>query len=151
MKLALHMIESRAQDEKVKLLADIKSEDIEIIADRRAVMQMILNLLSNSVKFTKENGQITLKCRENNETIDITIIDNGIGIPANKLANITNPFEQVECSYTREYEGSGLGLSITKELAEAHGGRIHIESTLGAGTTVTIRLPYKACPKNTQS
>lgn len=143
-KLALHMMESRALDENVKLFADVKGEDLEIIADRRAVMQMILNLLSNSVKFTKEDGKVTLKCSENSDYIDIAIIDNGIGIPANKLANITKPFEQVECSYTREYEGSGLGLSITKELAEAHGGNLHIESELDVGTTVTIRLPYKA-------
>ncbi|NQZ13525.1 MAG: PAS domain-containing protein [Alphaproteobacteria bacterium] len=143
-KLALHMMESRALDENVKLFADVKGEDLEIIADRRAVMQMILNLLSNSVKFTKEDGKVTLKCSEESDYIDIAIIDNGIGIPANKLMNITKPFEQVECSYTREYEGSGLGLSITKELAEAHGGNLYIESELDVGTTVTIRLPYQA-------
>jgi signal transduction histidine kinase len=113
------------------------------VADRRAIMQMVLNLLSNAVKFTKENGTITLSCTPEQDVIVIKVQDTGIGIPANKLANITMPFEQVECSYTREYEGSGLGLAITKELAEAHSGSLEIESELDVGTTVTIRIPYK--------
>ncbi|MAZ75871.1 MAG: PAS domain-containing sensor histidine kinase [Micavibrio sp.] len=144
MKMALHMVESRALDQNVKLQSNIKNENLEIIADRRAIMQMILNLLSNAVKFTKESGTITLSCIEEKSDIIISVQDTGIGIPANKLANITMPFEQVECSYTREYEGSGLGLAITKELAEAHGGSLDIQSKLDVGTTVTIRIPYKA-------
>lgn len=143
-KLALHMIESRALDQNIKISTDIKNEQLEIIADRRAVMQMILNLLSNAVKFSKENGKITVSCIEQKNNVLIKVKDNGIGIPANKLANITNPFEQVECSYTREHEGSGLGLAITKELSESHGGELKIESKLDIGTTVTIVLPYKA-------
>lgn len=144
MKMALHMVESRALDQNVKLSSNIKNENLEIVADRRAIMQMILNLLSNAVKFTKKDGKITLACTEENGDVVISVKDTGIGIPANKLANITMPFEQVECSYTREYEGSGLGLSITKELAESHGGHLDVQSELDVGTTVTICVPYKA-------
>jgi len=143
-KLALHMIESRALDSNLKLICDIQNEGLEIVADRRAVMQMILNLLSNAVKFSKQNGQIILSCCDFTKGISIKVSDEGIGIPANKLANITQPFEQVGCSYTREHEGSGLGLAITKELAQAHGGSLKIESTLDVGTIVTIHLPHKA-------
>lgn len=143
MKMALHMVESRAADQKVKMVSDFNNDTLEIVADRRAIMQMVLNLLSNAVKFTKESGTITLSCLQEKDFLIIKVQDTGIGIPANKLANITMPFEQVECSYTREYEGSGLGLAITKELAEAHNGSLEIQSELDVGTTVTIRVPYK--------
>ena len=109
----------------------------------------MLNLLSNAVKFSNEDGKITVECEEHENDIAIKIIDNGIGIPANKLATITNPFEQVSSSYARDHEGSGLGLAITKELAELHGGTLSIESTIDVGTTVTVRLPLKP-PAETQ-
>ena len=79
-----------------------------------------------------------------NGFVSLAIKDHGIGIPAHKLPTITNPFEQAANQYSRNHEGSGLGLSITKELAELHGGSLHIESTLNVGTTVTIRLPIDA-------
>lgn len=144
LKLALHMMESRASDESVCIQSVLPNEKLEVTGDRRAIMQMALNLLSNAVKFTKAGDNITLECKEGKDFFTLNVIDTGIGIPANKLANITKPFEQVECSYTREHDGSGLGLAITKELAEAHGGSLDIESTLGEGTTVSIKLPYKA-------
>ena len=99
------------------------------------------------MKFSKENGTIDIQCHARENYIALKVIDNGIGIPANKLATITRPFEQVSSSYAREHEGSGLGLAITKELAELHGGTLFIESKLGEGTTVTIRLPYEASAK----
>ena len=114
---------------------------MQIVADRRALMQMILNLLSNAVKFSHKEGVINLELLQQKAHVIITVQDEGIGIPANQLANITMPFEQAETDYTREYEGSGLGLAITKELAEIHGGSLHIESIVDSGTTVKIRLP----------
>ena len=107
-------------------------------------MQIVLNLLSNAVKFSHQNGAVEVECAAKDDHILIRVKDNGIGIPANKLKTITNPFEQAANQYTRSHEGSGLGLSITKELAELHGGGIHIESTVNVGTTVTIRLPMNA-------
>lgn len=143
MRMAAHMMEGRALDADIKINIDISNEELNITADRRAVMQMILNLLSNAVKFSKHSSKITMRLIEHSDTISLRVEDEGIGIPANKLANITMPFEQAESDYTREYEGSGLGLAITKDLAEIHGGSIQIDSTINVGTTVIIRLPYE--------
>ena len=142
-RLAVHMMEGRALDQNIKININAENEDLKVIADRRAVMQMILNLLSNAVKFSKTDGNVDISLLEREKYYSIKVKDHGIGIPANKLANITMPFEQAETHYTREYEGTGLGLAITKELAEIHGGSLHIESSVDIGTTVTIRLPYE--------
>lgn len=141
--LAVHMMEGRALDADIKIKIVSSNENLKVVADRRAVMQMILNLLSNAVKFSKHGGKILIEMQERDTYASIKVVDNGIGIPANKLANITMPFEQAENDYTRQYEGTGLGLAITKELAEIHGGNLFIESTIDVGTTVTIRLPYQ--------
>ena len=146
-RMAVHMIEGRAVEQGIRVTAKIPDENIKIVADRRAVMQIVLNLLSNAVKFSHQNGTVEVECAVKADHILIRVKDNGIGIPAHKLSTITNPFEQAANQYTRSHEGSGLGLSITKELAELHGGGIHIESTLNVGTTVTIRLPVNASPR----
>ena len=140
-RLAVHMMEGRAMDQGIKIAVKIPDETLKIVADRRAVMQIMLNLLSNAVKFSHQNGRIEAECAAQNGSVTIRVKDQGIGIPAHKLPTITNPFEQAANQYTRGHEGSGLGLSITKELAELHGGAIHIDSTVNVGTTVTIRLP----------
>lgn len=142
-RLAMHMMEGRAMDAGIKLSVRM-AEDVHIIADRRAIMQITLNLLSNAVKFSHQNGRVEIECVQRDGFIALRVKDNGIGIPANKLKTITNPFEQAANQYSRGHEGSGLGLSITKELAELHGGSIHIESQVDVGTTVTIRLPADA-------
>ena len=142
--LSVHMMEGRAVESGVKITTNATDDDsIKIIADRRAILQILLNLLSNAVKFSKESGLINIECQSDNNTITLKITDNGIGIPANKLATITNPFEQVSSSYARDHEGSGLGLAITKELAELHGGNLKIESKIELGTTVTVTLPFE--------
>lgn len=145
--LANHMMEGRAGEANVQVIANIpEGQELKVVADRRGVLQILLNLLSNAVKFTKENGRVEVTCEGDNKGIILKVSDNGIGIPANKLATITNPFEQVSSSYARDHEGSGLGLAITKELIELHQGSLNIESTVGEGTTVTVKIPYK--PEN---
>lgn len=143
-RLAVHMMEGRAMDQGIKIAVKVQDETMKIVADRRAVMQITLNLLSNAVKFSHPNGLVEAECAFQNGSVLIRVKDHGIGIPANKLPTITNPFEQAANQYTRGHEGSGLGLSITKELAELHGGGIHIESAVNVGTSVTIRLPVDA-------
>jgi two-component system cell cycle sensor histidine kinase PleC len=143
-KLAIHMVESRAAEKGIKIMAALPEDDFTIIADRRAVIQITLNLLSNAVKFSHPNAQVEVDCKKGQDHISLRVRDHGIGIPANKLKTITNPFEQAANQYTRSHEGTGLGLSITKELAELHGGAIHLESVVEVGTTVTIRLPIDA-------
>ncbi len=142
-RLAVHMVEGRAMDTGIKLHVTLP-DDFHIVADRRGVMQIMLNLLSNAVKFSHPNSKVEVECVPHEAHVSIRVKDHGIGIPANKLPTITNPFEQAANQYTRSHEGSGLGLSITKELAELHGGSIHIESAVNVGTTVTIRLPFDA-------
>ncbi|PZQ48248.1 MAG: PAS domain-containing sensor histidine kinase [Micavibrio aeruginosavorus] len=146
-RLAVHMVEGRAMDQGIKIKIHVPADDIHIVADRRAVTQMILNLLSNAVKFSHRDGIVDIEAVVQHGHLSLRVKDHGIGIPANKLPTITNPFEQAANQYTRSHEGSGLGLSITKELAELHGGGIHIESTVNVGTTVTIRLPLTAIQK----
>ena len=143
-RLAVHMMEGRATEAKIRVSIDMANEDLQIIADRRAVMQVLLNLLSNAVKFTDAGGSVRVDCMERDDYVLIKVTDTGIGIPANKLKNVTRPFEQAASHYTRKHEGTGLGLAITKELIELHGGTLHIESTVGIGTAVSVRLPYNA-------
>ena len=143
-RLAIHMVEGRANEAGITTAIEITNEALQVVADRRALMQILLNLLSNAVKFTEPGGAVRVECLERGDYVSIKIHDTGIGIPANQLKNITRPFEQVSSHYTRKHEGTGLGLAITKELIELHGGSMHLDSTVGIGTIVTIRLPYNA-------
>lgn len=143
MRLAIHMVEGRAHDEQVRLIADDIPDDLHIEADRRALMQVVLNLLSNAVKFTRAGGQVEVRCVEEPHGIAIVVADTGVGIPKDKLQMVTLPFEQVSSEFTRNHEGSGLGLAITKELIEMHGGRLDIASEVDVGTTVSVSLPEK--------
>lgn len=143
-RLALHMMEGRAVDQSIRLNATFTREDRTIVADRRAVTQILLNVLSNAVKFSRPGGMVDVSCLERDDFCIIRVQDTGIGIPAHKIDVVTKPFEQVSSHYTRQHEGTGLGLAITKELVERHGGTLKIESTLNVGTTVTVRLPFDA-------
>lgn len=144
-KLAVHMMEGRALESGVRISTEkLEDESMNIIADRRAFMQIILNVLSNAVKFSKDGGNIWVDMTERPEHLSIKIRDEGVGIPANKLHCVLRPFEQASSSYSRDHEGSGLGLAITKELVEMHGGSLALESQVDEGTTVIIRIPYDA-------
>ena len=143
LQLSIHMMEGRAYESGVKMTFDQSfSKDLNIIADRRAILQIMLNLLSNAIKFTPKDGKIQISALQRDNHLVIKVSDNGCGIPAHKLASVTQPFEQVSSSYARNHEGSGLGLAISKELTEMQSGGLFIESTVDEGTTVTIRLPY---------
>ena len=148
-RLVLHMMEGRAHEGQVRLICDDIAEDIQIMADRRALMQIMLNLMSNAVKFTDENGTVEVRCGKTPGGAFITVRDTGIGIPEDKIHTVTMPFEQVDSELTRKHEGTGLGLAITKELVELHGGALEIDSVVGVGTTVTVLLPEKLAPAKT--
>ena len=139
--LAVHMVETRAHESGVKLIADKLPDSLDINADRRAVMQVLLNLLSNAVKFTPEGGKVEISCKLHRENVIITVEDTGVGIPKDKIELVTLPFEQVSSAMTRGHEGSGLGLAITKDLVELHKGSIEIESEVNSGTKVTVIIP----------
>jgi two-component system cell cycle sensor histidine kinase PleC len=144
LRLAAHMIEGRALDAQVKIISEIpEDQDLDVTGDRRAVMQVVLNILSNAVKFTEPGGEVRLSQHYDGESISVRIQDTGIGIPPSKLRYVTEPFEQAANHFTRNHEGSGLGLAITKELIELHGGHLTIESTVGVGTIVTFQIPLE--------
>ncbi len=116
----------------------------EITADRQRIEQVILNILSNAIKYTPDGGKIDIKLTQIPKNfLRIEIADNGIGIPDDDIGHLFERFYRVEKSRTQDAGGTGLGLAIAKELVEAHGGRISVKSTLGEGTTVTIDLPVE--------
>ena len=117
-----------------------------ITADRERIEQVIVNVLSNSVKYTPVGGKIDVSVRCADEKISFRVQDNGIGIPEEDLDRIFERFYRVEKSRTSEMGGTGLGLAIARELIEAHGGDIRIESRLGEGTAVTVTLPILCNP-----
>lgn len=117
-----------------------------VFADRRAVKQILLNLLSNALKFTPKGGSVTLGARVEAGQVALFVRDTGVGIPKDALARIGQPFEQVEGELTRAKPGTGLGLAIVKSLAALHGGAMRIESKVGEGTAVTVLLPAAYVP-----
>jgi two-component system, cell cycle sensor histidine kinase PleC len=137
---AMRVVSARAQDKRLTLTADVAA-DVRFKADRRALKQIALNLLSNALKFTPEAGRVTVRGRASSCSILFAIEDTGIGISKEALVRLGRPFEQVESQLTKSHQGSGLGLAIAKSLTELHGGRMRIRSTLGAGTVVIVRLP----------
>jgi two-component system cell cycle sensor histidine kinase PleC len=130
----------RGNDKKLTLRADVAGR-ARMWADHRLMKQVVLNLLSNSVKFTPEGGQVIIRGRAAGAGVTIAIADTGIGIPKDALARLGRPFEQVESQLTKSHQGSGLGLAIAKSLIELHGGTMRIRSQLGRGTIVWLRLP----------
>jgi cell cycle sensor histidine kinase DivJ len=131
----------KAREAGVELVAPLAGELPEIVADKRALKQILLNLLSNAIKFTERGGRVTLRAMTDAATILLIVEDTGIGIDAHDLTRIGDPFFQARGSYARPGDGTGLGLSIVKGLVALHGGAIKIESRVGEGTCVTVRLP----------
>lgn len=114
----------------------------KLMADSRMVSQMLLNVLSNAIKFTNKGGLIRIKASVNSTyNLVLSVQDNGIGIPANKVGEVLKPFVQVENVMTRKHQGSGLGLALVDRLMTLHQGKIEIKSKLGKGTTVSLVFP----------
>jgi len=137
---SLRVVSGRAQDKHLVLDADIE-QAVSVVADRRAAKQILVNLLSNAVKFTPEGGTIAVRSHLLPDRIVLLIADSGIGIPAQSLARLGRPFEQVESQLTKTYHGSGLGLAIARSLTQLHGGSMRLRSRLGTGTVVLVSLP----------
>jgi cell cycle sensor histidine kinase DivJ len=126
----------------LKLSVDPGAE--QIFADRRAVKQMLINLINNGVKFTPRGGEVRVTAMVGRGGLAIGVADTGTGIAKKDLERLGKPFEQVEGEATRAKEGTGLGLALVRSLAAMHGGEMTLESALGAGTVVTVRLPFAA-------
>jgi two-component system sensor histidine kinase/response regulator len=111
------------------------------VADPRRIKQILLNLLSNAIKFTPEGGKVTLRIWVEAGNAYLQVEDTGIGIPRHKFPLLFQKFQQLEHPYHRKYEGTGLGLALTKQLVELHGGQIEVDSTVDVGSTFTVVIP----------
>ncbi len=110
-------------------------------ADDRAVQQMLLNLLSNAIKFTPAGGSVTLAAALADDGLVLSVADTGIGVAAEDIEKVLEPFGQAETAYTRCHEGTGLGLPLVRSLIELHGGRLDFTSAPGRGTIVSLVFP----------
>jgi signal transduction histidine kinase len=155
------MIKEKAMKHEIRLVVEMNGIPETIQADERRLKQIIYNLLSNAVKFTPDGGQITLRAKVDNliaahteprsshgnhdlaqKYVFISVSDTGIGLAPQDLEQIFLPFEQVESNSERRFQGTGLGLSLTRELVELHGGRISVESQgAGKGATFSFTIP----------
>lgn len=140
---ALKLVAEGARAKDLAVSAD-PAPNVTLLADGRAVQQILVNILQNAVKFTPEGGRVSIKSRAVGDRVHIYVADTGIGIPKTSLPKLARPFEQVENDLTRTYKGSGLGLSIARSLCELHGGSLRIRSQEGAGTIVLVQLPRGA-------
>ena len=145
---AIRFVKLQADRKGVVLKMNVTAGAKNVFADRRAVKQMLVNLVTNGVKFTPRGGEVSVAALRNAGGIEIAVTDSGIGIAAQDVERLGKPFEQVDGSHTRAQEGTGLGLALVKALAQMHGGEAVIASTLGVGTTVTLRLPFAALSEN---
>jgi PAS domain S-box-containing protein len=138
----LSMMRERALARSVRVLADLDGNDVTAWADERAMKQILLNILSNAVKFSRDGGVVTgeLRVTAAGEPV-IEIRDQGIGMTEEELTRALEPFGQAQSTTTKRYEGTGLGLPITRRLVELHGGRLEIETSPGQGTLVRVVLP----------
>jgi len=132
---------SMAERKKITLRFNTIEENLNVYIDKEKVEKIIINLLSNAFKFTPEGGSIDFTVEKMIKEAEIRISDNGVGIPKDRIDKIFDRFFQVDGSQTRESEGTGIGLALTKELAELHKGKIKVESKEGEGTTLTVLLP----------
>jgi len=148
---AIRLMRGKAMESGLALTLD--AGDLpEVEADYRGLKQVMLNLISNAVKFTPEGGSITVSVQPmTSGRIRIAVVDTGIGIAAEDLARLAQPFEQVEGQHSKTTQGTGLGLALTKSLIELHGGQMVMESKPGAGTTVSFDIPVRRPAEQPQS
>ncbi len=136
------LMRDRAEEAGVELAVEIPRDMPYLLCDARRMKQILLNLLSNAVKFTPSGGRVALRVASHDDgEVSIAVADSGIGIAPEDIGTAMRPFGQIDSHLSRKYEGSGLGLPLTKSMIEMHGGRLTIESEVGIGTVATAWLP----------
>jgi signal transduction histidine kinase len=138
----LILVRERAQRRDIRLGRAVDDRLGTIRADVRKVKQVLLNLLSNALKFTPEGGKVDVRARANGGVAEVSVADTGVGISPEDQQAVFEEFRQVGAS-SKKSEGTGLGLAISRKLIELHGGRLWLESALGAGSTFTFTLPLE--------
>jgi two-component system cell cycle sensor histidine kinase PleC len=136
----LKVVHPAALERNVQLLQG-GNPQVSVFGDKRAIKQVLINLLANAVKFTMPGGKVMLRAYRYRGSVRIAITDTGVGIAKHDLGRLGKPFEQVENQLTKGHKGTGLGLAISRSLVEMHGGKLDIKSRVGEGTTVTCILP----------
>ena len=138
---ALSLVGPQASKKKIALESEIAEGIRTLVADQTKIQQILQNLLSNAVKFTPENGLIRIKVTKESESLVFAVSDNGVGISAQDQQRIFKAFTQVDASYTRRFEGTGLGLSLVDHFVRMHRGKVWVESEEGKGSTFYVRVP----------
>jgi two-component system, cell cycle sensor histidine kinase PleC len=141
LKETVNYVAAATPAKKLAFELDSRCEQMTVVADKRSIKQVLLNLLSNAKKFSNEDGRVRVRARRVNNRIFLSIADTGCGIPKNHIDKLGEPFTQVASPATRHHAGSGLGLAISRSLIELHGGRLKIASREGEGTIVLLMLP----------
>lgn len=130
-----------ARQKNIEIIFDCDTEERIISCDADLLERVMLNLISNAIKFTPEGGTICVDVRNEGERVSIAVKDNGIGIPQDKIEAVFERYKQVNSTLTKEQEGSGIGLSLSRSLVELHGGRLFVKSVLNSGSEFIIELP----------
>jgi cell cycle sensor histidine kinase DivJ len=136
-----NLLALKARENGIDLVVNAAPDLPEITGDSRAFKQILLNLVSNAIKFTERGGKVTVAALIDDAKLVLAVTDTGIGIAADDLKRIGDPFFQAGKTYQRRHEGTGLGLSIVKSLVALHGGELSVQSKVDEGTTVTVVLP----------
>jgi signal transduction histidine kinase/CheY-like chemotaxis protein len=139
-------VEALAAQKEIRIEADVSGLG-EIEADAGKFKQMLLNLVSNAIKFTSAGGSVTISGKRSASAAEISVADSGIGIATSDQARIFNEFQQVDAGVDRQQQGTGLGLALTRRFARLHGGDVHVQSAPGKGSVFTIRMPVVATPQ----
>jgi two-component system sensor histidine kinase/response regulator len=141
---SLTMFNEKALKHNLKLSLELPvDEEIKLIADIRKLKQIMFNLLSNALKFTPEGGVVRVAARKDADFVEISVEDTGIGISKEDLPKLFKTFSQISSPYTKEHEGTGLGLALTKRMVELHGGRVWVESKPGKGSRFAFTIPVQ--------
>jgi cell cycle sensor histidine kinase DivJ len=146
-----NLLALKARENGIDLVTRAPERLPEINGDPRAFRQIVINLVSNAIKFTERGGTVTVSADIEGARLMLRVADNGVGIDADDLKRIGDPFFQAGKTYQRRHEGTGLGLSIVKSLVELHGGDMTVQSRIDEGTTITIALPVDASPRRTDN
>ena len=145
-----NLLALKARDNAIDLVSRAPEDLPDMTGDPRAFKQIVLNLVSNAIKFTERGGRVTVSASVEGSRLMLRVTDNGVGIAADDLKRIGDPFFQAGKTYQRRHEGTGLGLSIVKSLVELHAGEIIIQSKIDEGTTVSVALPLTFTPRAPQ-
>ena len=148
----LQLMEGKIKENSIRIENKEVDENLSIIGEKQAIKQMLMNLMSNAVKFSPENSLMMLDAEiDSKKRLRISVTDTGVGLTEDEIEKVLSPFGQLDTEHSRMKSGTGLGLTLVKSLIELHGGELEIVSQKGIGTTVTLIFPEKRVAKSKDS